>query len=108
VGPDGDIRSQIVISLLQKRKLPLDPARPRSEDNEFTLRGGCTLILDLDTMDLRYAVKKPIDDERRIERQRTYLQGRWGDPSERAVYFGSRLDAEEEPFALLHGAFDAF
>lgn len=101
IGPDGQLRSHIVISLLQRRRERLDPTLPRGRDNEFTFRGGCTLILDLDTMELRYAIKKPIDDERRLKRQQQYLLGEWGMP-ERAVYFGGRFDDTDEPFALLH------
>jgi hypothetical protein len=68
---------------------------------EQVRRRGCTLILDMDTLDLLYAIKKPIDDQRRLDRQRRYLLGEWGMP-ERAVYFGGRFGAEDEPFALLH------
>ena len=103
VGPDGNIRSQIIISLSQKQKQILDPASPASEQNTFTCRGGCTLILDLETMELRYAIKKPIDDGRRIERQRRYLLGEWGQLPERAAYCGGRIGDEDEPFAILHG-----
>ncbi len=103
VGPGGNVTSQIVISLLQRREVRLDPGLPKGRDNEFVFRGGCTLILDLDTMELRYAVKKPIDDQRRLERQRQYLLGEWGMP-ERAVYFAGRFGDEDEPFALLHSS----
>src|SRR5262249_43827293 len=51
VGQDGVIHSQIVISLLQRRKLLLDPKLPTGGDKEFIFRGGCTLIFDLDTME---------------------------------------------------------
>lgn len=100
VGPDGEIRSQMAISLLQKRIERLDPGLPAGPDNEFVFRGGCTLILDLDTLALRYVIRKPIDDQRRLERQRRYLLGEWGLP-ERATYFGPP-GREDEPFALLH------
>jgi hypothetical protein len=101
VGPDGGICFQIVISLLQKSTEKLDPDGPDGEDNEFVLRGGCTLIFDLDTLALSYAIRKPLNDPRRLERQRQYLRGEWGMP-ERAAYFGGRVGDEDEPFALLH------
>jgi hypothetical protein len=100
-GPDGVIRSQIIISLLQKKTVQLDLDRPASENNSFTFRGGCTLIFDLDVLELRYAVKKPIDDEARVDRQRRYLLGEWGMP-DRATFAGGRIGGETEPFALLH------
>jgi hypothetical protein len=101
VGPDGDVRCQIVISLLQRRRLPLDPNPKTNQGRWFTFRGGCTLILDLETMELRYAIKKSITDKNRIARQRRYLSGEWGMP-ERSVYFDGRFGDEDEPFALLH------
>ena len=101
IGPDGDIRSQIIISLLQKNEMKLDLDGPDHEDNTFVFRGGCTLILDLATLGLCYAIKKPIDDETRIDRQRRYLLGEWGMP-ERATFAGGRIGGEDEPLALLH------
>ncbi len=83
--------------------MKLNPAGRDDEYNQFIFRGGCTLIFDLDTLDLCYAIKKPIDDESRIERQRRYLLGEWGMP-DRAAYAGGRIGDEPEPLALLHGA----
>ena len=96
VGQDGDVRSQMVISVLQEMEEKLDGEVP------FTFRGGCTLILDMDQNKLLYAVKKPIADERRKERHRQLLRGEFGLP-ERGVYFGAD-GSNLEPFALLHGA----
>jgi hypothetical protein len=103
VGADGSIHPQIIISLLQKTENALDPKAPPTEANTFTFRGGCTLILDLDTLELRYAIKKPIYDTRRLERQRKYLLGEWGMP-ERAVYYNDNAGNVDEPFALMHSA----
>ncbi len=73
---------------------------------KMIFRGGCTLILDLNTMQLRDAIKKDIADEARLERQRQYRQGLMTDGSLRATYFKALKDAEE-PFALLHRSFDS-
>jgi hypothetical protein len=112
VGPDGNTLNQIIISITQKRKVRLN------EDNEepkFNFRGGCTLILDLQDLSLRYAIVKKIGDEvdgqgkfvavnERLKRQREFRTG--GTMSLRATYFGkSEQNEVEEPLALLHGGF---
>jgi len=101
VGPDGNTVNEVIISLTQKRKVPL-AAAPGPEDGEtFDFRGGCTLILDLHTLKLKYVVKKLIDDsDGRLTRQRAYRTGEAG-VSLRATYFG-RQTGNNEPFALLH------
>lgn len=101
VGPNGKTVSEVIISLTQKRKVPL-AAAPGPEDGEtFDFRGGCTLILDLHTLKLKYVVKKLIDDsDGRLTRQRAYRIGEAG-ASLRATYFG-RQTGNNEPFALLH------
>jgi hypothetical protein len=101
-GPDGDKVDQVVITITQKRKLPIDPALPDTEENSFTFRGGCTIILDLDTLELQYAIRKRITSENRIQRQRDFLRGNAGS-SLRATYFNDPLrDTGGEPFAFLH------
>ena len=74
------------------------PAPPR----DFTFRGGCTLLVDLETGTVRYCVAKNIRSEERLERQRAFL-GTPTNASLRATYFGSLLSQEaREPFAFLH------
>jgi hypothetical protein len=100
IGPDGDSLNQLIICIVQTRDVPVDPqAGPESEMMKF--RGGCTLILDLDTMQLRYAIGKGIGDEARLDRQRRYRQELMSDGSPRATYFAN-LTRDDEPFALLH------
>jgi hypothetical protein len=101
-GPDGDKVDQIVITISQKRKLAIDPSLPDTVENQFTFRGGCTVILDLDTLELQYAIRKRITSENRIQRQREFLMGNAG-TSLRATYFTDPLtDTGGEPFAFLH------
>jgi hypothetical protein len=100
IGPDGNLLNQLVVTITQERRVLLDPSNPQSPLIPF--RGGCTLILDLDTHRLLYRVGKPIDDEDRLKRQRDYMidsvQG-----SLRATYFAPFKDkALSQPFALLH------
>ena len=102
VSPDGGIRKQVIITITQRRRVLLDPDDPHSETLNF--RGGSTLILDLDTLKVRYAITRPIDDDARLERVRQYRRElSENDLSLRANYFGAAPeDGELEPFCLLH------
>ena len=60
VSPNGSIRKQVIITITQRRSVPLDPLDENGDI--LTFRGGSTLILDLDTLKLRYAITRPIDD----------------------------------------------
>ena len=65
-GPDGDSVHQMVLTMTQRRRVPIDPSGPANIDNEFWFRGGCTVILDLDTLELQYAIRKRITSEARL------------------------------------------
>jgi hypothetical protein len=100
VGPDGDLLSQLIVAITQRRTVPIDPNDPTGPTFQF--RGGCTLLLDLDSLNLHYRIVKPIDDDARLERQRQYMQGNLNG-SLRATYFAPFSPAAMyEPFALLH------
>lgn len=109
VTPEGSILKQVVITVTQRRRVLLDAGSPNGE--QITFRGGSTLILDLDTMALRYAVTKRIDDEARLARVRAYRKSKMEDEqSLRSMYFGQPPFDEDgardsqgfEPFSLLH------
>ena len=55
--------------------------------------GGCTLILDLDTLTLRYAIRKPI-----VNKQRDAQFQRWVEGTV-AIASGAEV---REPIAHLH------
>jgi hypothetical protein len=103
-GPHGRISTNVVIMLTQRRPGYLDPQRQaeadrRGEtDGDFWFRGGCTLIADPDTLRIRYCIRKSIDSESRLARQRAYMRGDHSGSSA-ITYFGER---QREPFALLH------
>jgi hypothetical protein len=126
---DGDVLNLIVISITQHRKIPLDPAKVWDEldenerENEpyFKFRGGCTLILNLHDLSLRYAIVKNFGDKTeklpddtykfveenvRLARQREFRRSSQNRLSLRATYFGSRDEEQrQEPFAILHNNF---
>ena len=100
VGPDGDVVNHAVVVIAQRRKVRLDPADPASPP--LTFRGGVTLIFNLATFTLQYAIGKGILDDDRLHQQRELLStGRVG--SAWNTYFGApHLGLAAEPFAMLH------
>jgi hypothetical protein len=106
VGPDGDSLNQLIISIIQSRDVMVE-AENGGKPEKHLFRGGCTLILDLNTMELRYAITKDIRDTDRLERHNQYRLNLMSDGSPRATYFKRLRDEKvEEPFALLHRSFD--
>ena len=115
VSPEGRHIVDWVIEVTQRRPAWID--RDVQEANErdhrrwpggdglprpdFYFRGGCTLIVDAETATVRYVIRKNIDSERRLEREREFHGG--ANQSLHATYFvdpGTRR--VKEPFALLH------
>jgi hypothetical protein len=108
VGPDGQLVQNLIVELTQERAGFRDPARQAQADGgrlpsgavpDFTFRGGCTIIFDLETALPRYFIVKRILSEPRLQRQRDFVNGPSIAPL-RATYFGAAGNAE--PFALLH------
>ena len=134
VGPSGSQLNQVIITLVQKCGAkfkegvysPYTPARGAFSKNDkdgnvipddsFEFRGGCTLIFDLDTQLLKYAISKPILDmdtletgkppsinRRRLDSQHKFMQaGADAGINEFTAYFGSGCHKLAEPFAFLH------
>ncbi|SEW42977.1 hypothetical protein SAMN05428988_5443 [Chitinophaga sp. YR573] len=114
ITPDDKIINHVIINLVQKRGIRVnidaeqnfsvagyfDPGKDKP-DNGFIFRGGCTLIFDLDKMQLKYAIKKGIDDVERMERQYKYKNNIGADKGE--VYFSDKtLATLSGPFAFMH------
>ena len=76
VGPDGNIRPDVICQLIQQREVQLDPKNPKSA--KFKFFGGTTLILSQKGK-IRYAIKKPLCEGKndaeniRLQNQRNYL-----------------------------------
>jgi len=110
VGPDGQHLTDLIIEITQSRRAYFDAIFQSKADrgeqgiaeHDFKFRGGCTLVVDLEKDAVRYAIRKSILSEDRLQCQRQFMS-----PSEglslRATYFGSECNGENaEPFALLH------
>lgn len=126
VGPEGNQVNQIIFSIIQRSGVITDNDGnftghyERSEDTPapeggFELWGGCTLIFDPVTLNLKYAISKPLldmdllstgqrqIDRRRIENQFSYMSEAAMNMNEFNCFFGHTInDHNQEPFAFLH------
>ena len=100
VGPDGQIKSDLVVEITQEEQVRIAAAVPPAR-TAFTFRGGCTLIIDSEAGTIRYIVSKNMTSATRRARQQEFVT-RPSMPSLEAAYFRTTGD-EGEPFALLHG-----
>jgi hypothetical protein len=112
IGPDGQQQTDVVVELVQRRKAFFDENRQDEMDSgkvafkdarrDFYFRGGCTLVIDPRTGEIRYCVRKSIktQSDERLARERRFRQGQFGDKVGGAYLAGDRDDAN--PFAFLH------
>ena len=91
VGPDGNIRSDLIVEITQSFRLSDRPG--------VRLRGGCTLLIDLATAEVRYMVRKKVQSPDRLAAQLTLAVDAPG--GLRSNYFASK-PAASEPFAVMH------
>lgn len=126
VGPQGNVINQIVFSLVQRSGIQMKEGEfyqhftPKSDlelsRDQFYLYGGCTMIFDLDTLELKYAVSKPLLNisklkagQYEIDLERAHQQYEYQQEegilhlSEYNQYFGNGLRNNlNEPFNFLH------
>lgn len=91
VGPDGQQSLDLLVEITQKWA-------PANDGKDFH-RGGCTLIIGLESRRIRYCIRKRVAHPQRIEAQKAFRMGLAGSGL-RGNYFAS--GACHEPFALLH------
>lgn len=98
VAPDGSFLTEVVATVLQRRRVPVDPADP--DGPQMWFRGGATLLLDprVNDCSIRYAIIKDSGSETRLDRQRRSASDQ-SLGALQALYFAS---SPNEPFALLH------
>ena len=90
-GPQGNTLDQLILSVSQERTGLLKDGLP--------FRGGATLIIDWKNLQLKYAIKRKIDNAERINEQNSYLGSRPG-LSLKETYFTK--SSSDEPFMALH------
>lgn len=109
-GPDGQDLRQLVIEVTQKRRGFLTEEAQKEQDEttdaaavragDFKFRGGATLIVDLRDGKIRYILRKRIDNDERLAKQRAYLADlEW---QTLGFTYGGPADRNKEPFALAH------
>jgi hypothetical protein len=122
VGPDGQTITDLVVEMTQRRRGyydalvqdQVDSGQMAPPEPDFIFRGGCTLLISLETGAVRYCIRKNVMSGHRLAAQRRFLT-RQPDPSLRATYFGDPRqiyfgslgrDVAGEPLALLHRSYD--
>jgi hypothetical protein len=109
IGPDGEAERQLIIEVMQRRRGFLVDERQEKQDQgesiereDFIFRGGATLIFDLRTKKLRYAIRKSVANSKRLTEQREFL----ADNPQFCVrsYYSDQpiADGLREPFAFVH------
>lgn len=88
IGPGGNILPQLIIELLQSRG-----------SSEVPFLGGCTVIVDLRSMQIRYCIRKSVCSPTRFSRQADFLAAGFRHTL-RHTYFDSL--GRNEPFAMIH------
>ncbi len=98
VAPDGSFHTEVVATILQRRRVPVDPKNP--DGPQMWFRGGTTLILDprVNHCEVRYSIVKNCGSESRLARQRQKASG-GSLGALQSLYFATN---PSEPFALLH------
>jgi hypothetical protein len=110
IGPKGQLLADLLVEITQSRPGKLEgndfPEWNYDWDRkkaDFIFRGGCTLIIDMKTTEIRYVIPKEISDLNRYVRQQEYLSNRYDDGSFRATYFDDYDKGDEDNFfAALH------
>ena len=98
VGPDGDLRLQMIVQLTQQTR----PSAAERRDGGAPSEGGSTVVANLKDPSISYCVRKSVDSVTRRERERDFL-ARFGARTLRCTYFGTCEPGDaREPFALLH------
>jgi hypothetical protein len=125
-GPDGNQTNQIIFNMVQRIGIVFENGeikefyKPKhgvkNPKNGFEMQGGCTLIFDLDSLNLEYAIAKPLlipekldEMNRTIHLDRIKRQHKYQTEelpltiSEFSLYFEEAFNGQYgEPFALLH------
>ena len=95
IGSNGQQTTDLVVEMVQ-RFIQNDPVTQR----KATFLGGCTLLIDLEKEQIRYAIRKRVGNPDRIAAQKSFM-GSEADGS--SNYFRSdAYDSDYEPFAMLH------
>ena len=95
----GNSTKLLIITFLQKVYVPLEGTSYAGylDEDQYTMRGGATLIIDLATYEIKYSIVKNIGSSSRLKTQLEFATDHPTDENESALLMQSK-----EPFAALH------
>lgn len=121
VGPNGNHVNQIIVTLVQKAHVNISRSNteyiivPGKTNCSTRIYGGCTLIFDLDSLQLRYAISKPLlnlkklnegihqlDEDRCIALFQHHENMRIFQSRFEAYFNTAPANSQNEPFRFLH------
>ena len=118
---DGRTKVELLVILTQKRSVllpyadgPLEDLKEGTREGDglpFKLRGGCTLIIDPESGQVRYAIRKSLSSKTRRARQADFLRGqveRFGPDAIERFRLGKDRPAEGKPTNLNEPAKEIF
>src|SRR5690606_37885944 len=88
---------QVILTLTQRRRIELPNNR-----GTYYFRGGGTHIIDLDGMEIRHCIRRPITDEARRMATEAYITEGLPPALSRRFFKRGDTSAVFEPFAFLH------
>ena len=89
-----------MISIVQKRKEKV--VIEEGIEEVIIFNGGVTLIFDLDSTELLYAIKKDIRDEERLEKRKNYVKNLISDMDDHPLRMSFDTSSFYGSFASLH------
>ena len=93
--PDGSSLPQVIVAVTQQREI-------RVGDQSMKFYGGATLVIDLKRAELKYAIRKRIDNKQREEDTKAFLKKNLENPLTALLLNSDRHDR----FAILHALAD--
>lgn len=93
--PDGCTHPQVIVGVTQQREVKVG-------DQSMNFYGGATLVIDLKRAELKYAIRKRIDNKQREEDTKSFLKKNLENPLTALLLDSERYDR----FAILHALAD--
>ena len=97
VGFNGKINNQAVISIIQQRD-------EKAGAIDVVFNGGVTLIFDLNSQELLYAIKKDIRDDDRLEKRKMFVLNKLSITDDNPLRISFDTNSFYGPFASLHNS----
>lgn len=93
--PDGSAHPQVILAVTQQREVKV-------EDRSMNFYGGAMLVIDLKQAELKYAIRKSIDNKQREEDTTAFFKSNLENPLTALLLDSERYDR----FAILHALAD--